>query len=99
MNKEQTKEAIKVMQAYVDGKEIQYRDISLNWVDCGDNPKWQWFLTDYRIKPEPIEFDVVLNKFNEVVYLINGSKIDRFGVQDLDAKSMRQIKVREVLDK
>jgi hypothetical protein len=49
MNREQTIEAIRVMQAYVDGKEVQFR------VDDGWKgtfiPLWQWHTEDYRIKP------------------------------------------------
>jgi len=49
MTREQTIEAIRVMQAYVDGKEVQFR------VDDGWKgtfiPLWQWHTEDYRIKP------------------------------------------------
>lgn len=52
MTIEETKAAIKVMQAYVDGKEIQsyYADA---WHDV--TPAWSWDnnLGLYRIKPEP----------------------------------------------
>ena len=93
MNKDKTKEAIKVMQAYVDGKAIQYRDISLNWVDCGDNPKWQWFLTDYRIKPEPREFTLGLDEDGCIVICGKGV----FGIS-LCGGITDVIKVREVLE-
>lgn len=50
-NKEKTKEYIKVMQAYVDGAEI---DVKIkngeNWVDVGASPSWDWGTFDYRIK-------------------------------------------------
>ena len=49
MNIEQTIEAIRIMQAFVDGKEVQLR------VDDGWKgtfiPLWQWHTEDYRIKP------------------------------------------------
>jgi hypothetical protein len=49
MNIEQTIECIKVMQAYVDGKEVE----SLydgKWQTV-TNPRWNWQMIDYRIKP------------------------------------------------
>ena len=50
MNIEQTKEAIRVMQAYVDGKDIQILGPVKKWepVNC---PRWGWSDTEYRVKP------------------------------------------------
>lgn len=49
-----TEEKIKVMQAFVDGKQIQCK-----WKSCGDwhnvvvpDPTWDWERWDYRVKPE-----------------------------------------------
>lgn len=50
MTKEETVERIKVMQAYVDGKKIEYYDGNI-WCDTS-NPGW-CSNTKYRIKPEP----------------------------------------------
>ena len=48
-----TKEMIKVMQAYVDGKRIEAGNREINfWRDCPD-PSWNWNAFDYRIVPEP----------------------------------------------
>lgn len=45
-------EQIRVMQAYLDGKEIQYRTHSNEiWYDA-ENPAWDWSNHEYRIKPE-----------------------------------------------
>lgn len=52
MTKEETKQRIAVMQAYVDGKQVQVYDISLSkWFDTYA-PSW---ITSrqFRIKPEP----------------------------------------------
>jgi hypothetical protein len=51
MNKQQTIEAIKVMQAFVDGKEIEC-SISGTWIDQ-KNPCWDWAYAypKYRVKP------------------------------------------------
>jgi hypothetical protein len=53
MNKEQTIEAIKVMQAFVDGKEV----ISMTTpAVTTDSPSWNWAndISAYRIKPTPV---------------------------------------------
>jgi hypothetical protein len=49
MNIEQTKEAIKVMQAFVDGKEVEVQLPAGNWETMA--PNWNWRDTEYRIKP------------------------------------------------
>lgn len=51
MTKEETEKRIEVMQAYVDGKEIQVicRDMK-TWEDVVD-PNWEWGHLDYRVKP------------------------------------------------
>lgn len=54
MTKEETKEAIKVMQAFVDGKEIECkRDGDTVWEGGMIYPGWHWDTRNYRIKPEP----------------------------------------------
>ena len=50
MNREQTIEAIRVMQAYVDGKEVEFKWGSMDW-NSTDKPEWNWSAYDYRIKP------------------------------------------------
>lgn len=53
MTKEETKEAIRIMQAYVEGKtiEVTYKGKS-DWV-FSNNPCWDFDTNDYRVKPEP----------------------------------------------
>lgn len=50
MNREETKEAIKVMQAYCDGKEIQIK-VNGEW-ESTESPNWSFRFDEYRIKPE-----------------------------------------------
>ena len=52
MNIEQTKEAIKVMQAFVDGKDVQSM-YEGKW-SLVHVPRWNWDDTQYRIKPTPV---------------------------------------------
>ena len=53
MNIEQTKEAIRVMQAFVDGKEVEYERPDGIWMII-NSPAWNWHSQDYRIKPTPV---------------------------------------------
>jgi hypothetical protein len=57
-----TKEKIEVIQAYLDGKQIQVLDGG-NWVDYIHfvrwEPVWQWGEFDYRVKPVPEEIYLV----------------------------------------
>ncbi len=56
MNREDTKILIPVMQAYADGKVIQYKS-GCNTYKDGFAPNWNWHDdTDvYRVKPEPVD--------------------------------------------
>ena len=52
MKRTDTADCIKVMQAYVEGKQIQYAESEMeNWTDI-ESPDWDWDVYDYRIKPE-----------------------------------------------
>lgn len=53
MTKKDTKLAIEIMQAYVEGKQIQfkYKENEV-WSDIG-SPRWSFDVFDYRVKPEP----------------------------------------------
>jgi hypothetical protein len=51
MNIEETKEAIRIMQAFVDGKEVEHWYYEM-WVKI-HVPRWDWGNTEYRIKPTP----------------------------------------------
>jgi hypothetical protein len=52
MTREQTIECIKVMQAFVDGKEVEVQLPAGNWETMA--PNWNWRDTVYRIKPTPV---------------------------------------------
>lgn len=52
MTKEETKERIKVMQAYVDGRQIQIKNDDGDWRNIVCDPCWGIHF-EYRIKPEP----------------------------------------------
>ena len=50
MTTEEIKEAAKVMEAYVNGKKIQYLNDDNEWIDA-PNPLFDWDNYVYRIKP------------------------------------------------
>ena len=52
MTRQQTIEAIRVMQAYVDGKEVELR-VGDEWKQTF-TPLWQWYIGTYRIKPTTV---------------------------------------------
>ena len=52
MTTEETRKAVKVMEAYANGKKIQYLDNNNKWIDA-HNPVFDWYNCAYRIKPEP----------------------------------------------
>jgi len=62
MNIEETKKAIEVMQAYVDGAEVE-KDPYHQGVWDASVPQWDWLDCRYRIKPKPPEIMVIGNGF------------------------------------
>jgi len=52
MTREEAKEMLPIIQAYAEGKTIQYRNIEGEWEDI-KVPSFDGFPSDYRIKPEP----------------------------------------------
>lgn len=53
MDRKETAERIKIMQAFVDGKQIEFKDCMGRWCEV-KNPLWNWDSErKYRIKPEP----------------------------------------------
>lgn len=53
MNRKETAERIKIMQAFVDGKQIEFKDCMGRWCEA-ENPLWNWDSGGkYRIKPKP----------------------------------------------
>jgi hypothetical protein len=84
-----TKEKIAVMEAFLDGKRIQFKFGAADWLDWNSEhePDWAWHRVDYRIKPEPREWTLGLNR-NGTFWSID-EESRRAGVE--------YIKVREVL--
>lgn len=55
MTREQAKELLPIIQAFAEGKKIQYRNHSDEWIDIKENEGLSFIShpSDYRIKPEP----------------------------------------------
>ncbi len=80
MNREDTKKAIEIMQAFVDGKIIEGRDRRGNFnrvrpfLVC-PSPAWDFGVAEYRIKapmPDSIDWSHVNDKFNFMARDQNG---------------------------
>jgi hypothetical protein len=75
MNREEAREAAKVMMAYADGAEIEWRAKGeWNFVQDG-NFSFDWFRKEYRVKPRKkpsINWDHVNDKLNWLVIQKNG---------------------------
>lgn len=53
MNRSQAKELLPIIQAFAEGKTIEFRNKSFKeWTEI-DNPSFDPTITNYRIKPEP----------------------------------------------
>lgn len=76
MRRKYTTDCIKVMQAYVEGKQIQYKDDEV-WINI-ENPDWDWHNWEYRIKPEFKDGDILYatDWINGYIYITKGSNPD-----------------------
>ena len=66
MNKAETEQAIAVMQAWVEGKQIELAasprgKLPAQWMPLDEAPIWNWCDRVYRIKPEPTKVYVVFS--------------------------------------
>lgn len=52
MNRQQAKELLPIIQAFAEGKTIQFKNAFGNWIDC-DGVLFNYPPKDYRIKSEP----------------------------------------------
>ena len=66
-------EKIAVMQAFKEGKEIEFAPNSIDkiWVSCkGPDWDWDWSMYDYRIKEEPKKPEYIPFSFEDAEFLI-----------------------------
>lgn len=53
MNRQQAKELLPIIQAYAEGKTLEYRKGYGEWIET-TNPSFSEYGTEYRVKSEPI---------------------------------------------
>lgn len=76
-----TKEKIEVMQAYLDGKQIQITNRGgKDWGAVVTNPVWDWQVFDYRIKPKEEPVRMTNRQLAEWVGKGNGEWLAIMGV-------------------
>lgn len=94
--REQARHQIAVMQAWVDGKEVQISEKDLDvWEDHAD-PSFNWGDYDYRVKPEEQKpRDLWVNKFCNGEVRLYDSEIE--SLKDCARTSECGIHYREVL--
>ncbi len=91
MNREDTKKAIEVMQAYLDGELIEVNDSRshLHEWEFVVNPVWDWDRRDYRVKRKPREIWIGYDERGEArKFCHTGSYVGDYVA----------VKFREVLD-
>ena len=88
MNKNNAKEYLPLVQALADGKTIQYESLHEGWRDIR-NPLFNG-MSEYRIKPEPREYNVYLNA-SEQPFDVTHAMVDT-------KQGMRTVRVREVTE-
>jgi hypothetical protein len=65
---DQTKEQIKVMQAFVDGKSIESTNRADYLWHLNVSPQWDWHRLDYRVIKEPVETWATVNEDGSAVF-------------------------------
>ena len=92
MNREETREAARVMLAYADGQDVQfYCDMEHEWHDT-DDPTWRWDKTRYRVKPR--EWWIVNFEDRDSIVCVTAGAAKRMAA----GCHANIIKVREVRD-
>ncbi len=94
MTREQAKELLPVIEAFIDGKQVQFLDGTKNWRDAGDNVTF-FSNVEYRIKPEPREWTIFLGSDGCILHKDPESSYNPWEAGYQSAKAVR---VREIID-
>lgn len=88
---------IKVMQAFSEGKAIEYLSGGI-W-NLIVMPEWNWATTEYRIKPPtPREYLVILDKFSKIITTVPYSVGSTIPLPPgTIMNELQQVQVREVV--
>ena len=77
--KQSIESMIKVLQAYKDGKKIEYRIVGNTQWSATDDPQWQFSNCEYRLAPEPkkkVKLEAWL-ACDELRWFLSGAKTDK----------------------
>lgn len=82
---------VAIIQAFADGKEIEFRDEEMDYWEASTTPRWLNDVT-YRVKPVPREFNLWVHSDGHAVLPVieNTTLLERAGY--------RKVLVREVLE-
>lgn len=86
MNPEQTREAIRVMQHFADGKRIEFRwrDGDGTWWCPMTEPVWDWDSAEYRIAREPVRMWAVVDRTGYLARLPTSAEDAQFHAEHLN---------------
>ena len=88
------KDYLPLLQALIEGKTLQLR-VCDNWLDCKDGVDFTCAPSDYRIKPEPREFWMVMPYATEGLGVCSTKASAEYWLKDYPKASI--VHVREVL--
>ena len=87
MNRERAKELLPIIQAFAEGKEIEFRYVeNSKWRRAGDDVEWI-FSNSYRIKPEPFECWVSVDGDGAVAYIQNEPREDLIHMREVNEET------------
>jgi len=67
-----TQEKISALQAFLEGKLIQFKDRREDrWFDCGTTPVWNFEDNDYRVRPESRTVELTMSDIKPGTWLKN----------------------------
>lgn len=69
MERDEVARRVEIMQAWLDGKQIEVLNDSTSqeWLPI-DNPSWSWNAWDYRIKPTSVNYATEIAEIVEATY-------------------------------
>lgn len=96
--REETKKMVEVMNAYIEGREIEGKQKSQEMYDILIEPNWNWVSCDYRIKEKEVRHKY---KAGDYVLVLDGSDIPEYtGDWAMDSLTGRifEVTAREIYE-
>lgn len=95
MTREKAASLLPIIQAFAEGKTIQYKHPLRGWMDIED-AQFCHDVTDYRIKPEPREWTLAVAEGHPLHP--DGFVAGEVGKKSKLASDWRLVRVREIID-